>query len=647
MLMKLMAAAKFSAPLLQRIDSWSKSFTIWRGGASFGAEDWKKSLGDVSASLTVLAGSTEGEFLAIGEKLQDFYFRAQDISKVSSSVAVLLTGDQSIETMNVFRNVIERMESLDRASRQRIDRLMGIADLLDDLDSSLSGFHRITRVLNILCLTTRVESARLGGADIGFDELADDVKRLAHEVDSKRERLSADSLALRAHLQTTFVSIRSMEAKQQDQAKSVLNGIMSALAALREKQEQSSETASEVSRRFDAISGSIGEIVSSLQLHDITRQRLEHGRDAVDAVLKEASPESTDAPENGPSETDKLPALALAKDICELQMAQLRHAGDELSDAVERIIRSLRDISLNVAEVSEQTRRMTQSEDALDDSFLSSIEAGCSSVASMLEEYRATDGELSEAVGAVGDALAEMSSFASEIESIGTSIKLIALNAIIKACHIGESGAALGVLAEEIHELSVDTCRHTERVTSALASITSAACSLSSDSGGNAESNAERIEGVVKDLEAMKLSLRSTTQEVALLLDRMNTQGYSLSGDIEVTAVSIDAHRRFSAILGDAILSMGKIAETVGSRLPEGFERSEYLMTLAASYTMQKEREVHLLFANQGDALPEAPEAEADAEVWDSFEDLSPEREAESVKNNNEEDELGDNVELF
>ena len=68
--------------------------------------------------------------------------------------------------------------------------------------------------------------------------------------------------------------------------------------------------------------------------------------------------------------------------------------------------------------------------------------------------------------------------FIGDIEKIGIEIRMIGLNACIRAAHVGEKGTALGVLADSIHQLSGDTSGLTDAISENLKKVIQAAREL-------------------------------------------------------------------------------------------------------------------------------------------------------------------------
>ncbi len=75
------------------------------------------SLPALTGELDSLAGSTEGEFLSIGEKLRDFYNRAEELSKTCSEVAGHMAGKKLETVIEGFRDVIGGVNRLEEWSQ--------------------------------------------------------------------------------------------------------------------------------------------------------------------------------------------------------------------------------------------------------------------------------------------------------------------------------------------------------------------------------------------------------------------------------------------------------------------------------------------------------------------------------------------------
>jgi methyl-accepting chemotaxis protein len=641
-------------------------------GEVFSASGLRDALGVLGSDLESLGKSTEGEFLSIGEKLQSFYQRAGEISKTSSSVANLMSGEELGTVIEGFRNVIDTMKRLEGESRQNTETLRGVLENLAHLTHRVDDFHKTIRRLRVLCVSTRIESSRLGDQDTGFEALADEVGKLSLEIENRCFQLLASSESLSRLIGQTLSKVLGLETTQENQAGIVLDKTMSSLESLLEKHGLSATGAGQISTRYEAVSQRMGEIVFSMQFHDITRQRIEHAQQALAGLGPHErsagnggqQKDGSGAEAEGESETGKGRGflfgwnrrqmrskgpgenLRLVGDVSDLQIAQLHYARDELVSAVNNILHNLSALADLVAEMAQETSKMTGVADETGHSFLSGVEAGFSSVTSALKTYGEADHELYLAMSSVGGMLGEMSAHTGNIEAIGEKIKLIALNAIIKVCHIGEEGASLGVLAEAIHQLSVETRRRTENASEALRSITSASESVCAAVKADGTDKGGELELVGEALRTQLQTLQNVNQGIVSLLTRMNLDGRNLSEDIRKTIDEVGVHRRVDLVISHVVSCLEEIAASTRSKgpaddLPDSAERVE---ALKAAYTMLGEREVHhSLFELKPNPAGKPHGGAVNPMKAAGMENEKTDRE--SGKEN--EDDLGDNVELF
>lgn len=586
-------------PFFESVYDWSRETAMMFLSHRTSTPDVMSSLGEIEDELQSLSRCTEDEFLAIGESLQGFHRRAGEISGMASSVGEFLSGDGIRGAMEELRSVFERMEQVKGESERNIHTLMQITKTLGHLKNHLDGFTKIVRMLNVLCNSTRIENARLVGQDVGFEALADDVRKLAFMIEAKCGELSERSSSLEAVIRQTLSSLSAIKSMQHSQARVVQENARESLESLTERYEKSSVGAGNISRKYDDISKNIGEIVTSMQFHDITRQRIEHVTQAVASLQNEdMSSKGRNMPKaNGWRSmlTPRRKVPAVAGDVCNLQAVQLQQAGGELVSAVNRISRGLSGIAAYILEISEEARGMVGVDGKADQSFFTEIEASVASAASALSEYGDASNEMRTAIVSVGSTLGDMSAYAGQIEGIGAKMKLIALNAIVRASHVGEEGAALSVLSEHIHHVSIDTCHLTGGVCDTLRTIIGSSEALSLSARMDENSLDGEIRRTEEALGRLSVTFRGTNENVASLLIRIDDEGRGLSNDIAKTVSEIVVHEKVSTVINGVLSGLHDVAAAseVSRTGLKSDDMTHYLRSIETSYTMEGEREIH------------------------------------------------------
>ena len=633
----------------------TRSKPVWRLA-------WESCLQASSDALQNIAANTEEEFLQLGEGMQDFYERAKDMSRLSSQVATRLSGDDMNKEIEALRAIFDMANSQTERSAQGAITLEFMLDKLTVIEGRLCGFDKTVKNLQVLCNFIKIESARLGQRDSRFDTLGDDVRKLAVTIASKSLDLLDRSMSLSLMIRQYLKTIADYEARQKGQSRLILDSAANNLSAMTEEYELAAETLKTIAVRWESISRNIGEIVASMQFHDITRQRLEHIRDALVQLNTRGrnETENSDAPErkylrfalsgrNGDRHKGDLQKASLAMSLCELQKAQLVHADDDLVSAVGRMNKSLQKIADNVIHTSEEIQKTAKASGGDGQSFLQKLDADLLSLAGAIATYGTLERDLSASMKTVTGAVGQMTSFIHDIQRIGIDLHMIALNASVQSAHIGQSGATLGVLAESIHKLSADTAQSIGEISSDLLAVVEEARSSSQQHHADAVAGAAGFTDRIDSRIAAALgSIRLMNDDVTALLSRIDREGNDLSRDIDATVNSGAVNKGMSQRIREVVSELTELIADIRSALPVTADQpdEEKLRDLAGRYTMDQERQVHQAMTSSA-----AVALIASAVVHDSPEEGQsadvPLPSEQTVASGESAEDLGDNVDLF
>jgi hypothetical protein len=241
-----------------------------------------------------------------------------------------------------------------------------------------------------------------------------------------------------------------------------------------------------------------------------------------------------------------------------------------------------------------------------------------------------------------------MSSFVGGIRQLGLAIRLIALNSIVKSAHVGDRGAALGIIANEIHGLSLNTGRQTEEISEAFGTITSFAGQLGALAARQEENAGESsASGIIKTIDWLKKSLSDTNRSVTSRMAELQNAAGTLIGEIEGVASGVHVHERaldaineIASRIDTAVVDLRARGASKGGPEADTAD-SELLLQISRSYTMDSERELHQQINSA--APPPVAEQTQPAQPVEPAEAVVDE----NLSENSEEDDLGDNVELF
>jgi methyl-accepting chemotaxis protein len=550
---------------------------------------WKESLDRLRRDLRLLASSTEKEFISTGADLSGFYERAEEISKTSSSVVSSVSESELTLVVEGFRDLLDRMhdymgqtESGLKAGRKVLqDIYKGIGNIY----KPIAGFQKIIKTLRILSITTKIESSQLDEDNNGFVTIAEEVEKLATLIQFKFTDITSNAESSKRLIEQTLAWASDLETKQGSKVKTILDGTRATLASLTQKNESSSQMAQKISDELASVSRNIGEVVASMQFHDITRQQVEHVEEALQGVCSKLGDENRDVEkvlqETGP--------------VCELQKAQLVNAKEKFTHAVSSIMDNLKGISDNIGTVYNDVKKLAGAEDEASLSFFSRIESGVSSIVSSLKESIEAISELSAKMDDLGKTVGGISQFVNDVGRISSELELIAMNARIKAAHTGAEGAPLGVIAEAIQSLSIDAGIQKTGISDELQRIASSAECLRLNINANTDEQAVKTESMLSNLNSLTDRLRSINETILSRFHKIQKEGQELSHDIGNTVAEIRVHYLFTKEIDRACSVLNSITSEMRGLMPEITFQSdvEIMKSVELKYTMEGERNIH------------------------------------------------------
>jgi hypothetical protein len=594
-------------------------------------EEWRSLIAPSCDTLGLLAGATEDEFLQIGSRLQDFYLRSSEITAMANQMVESGSGERALALIGRLRRMMGDMEAYvacaRNQSRDNCRALERILELLGQASEPLEGFQKMTKALRMLGISTKIESSRLGDMGTGFLTLAMDVEKLSLMVSEKSADILRHRQVLASMITDNLRLVRNRESAQDAELGGVLDGTSRSLDVLIAVNARCGSSGALISSISGEVSGNIGEVVASMQMHDMTRQQVEHIVEALRRLVMDME----HAAAGGDDETLKKLVIE-AGDVCELQAAQLRYATNTLCNAIESIIDNLRDVAGKQSAMAAETLSTTGSADSADGSFMDTMGRGLAVVTGVLASCARSNGDMVATLRRVGETMREMTGFVTDIEDIGSEIDLIALNSQIKAAHTGKEGAALGVLAEAIKRLSVDAVNQTATVSEILRQTNASTAHLFDEATQETEQQGGRITAMEDELGTILTELEKMNANLAATLNRLGERVGQLTDDIERTTGGIDVHTRVRRMSEEVENALDRVVGKARELEPASTEFKENLRHMEQCYTMESERRIHDSIALKRNVQVSEPPAVAGAVLEAAL---------------GGESEFGDNVDLF
>ncbi len=536
--------------------------------------EWLNRLKQIEIDLHRILQQAEDEFLSIGRMFGDFHRRAGNISDMSAEVVGRMTGAEIVAAIDGLNAIMERMESYLKRSetetRGRISSLRDVLSLMNDVYGHLEDFHSIAGGLRSLSITGMVQNAFLITKHGEFKILLDDIRTLSGIMASKSQTIDARMKSLECLIEQTISGFLGFERRQMKKTRTILDNTMNVIASLTGQYGLSKTTAMDIAARSAAISRSTGEIVTSIQFHDITRQQFESIKNELNNVYGYCH--RTSSARFFSDSGHAASVSAGIEDFCEHQAVQLSYVRDTFMNAIQEITGNLGQIALNVASISHDAQKIVGSDRTNNEAFLSWIEGTLSDAFSTLNENATARRELSAALLSIADAKAEMSQYIVDIEEIMEDVELIAYNAEIKSSQIGTEGTAFVVLAGHIKKLSVEACSKIETVSEMLRIITSTSGALAAGIDSELEGSFREIEAISHDLEILISALSDLNRDILTTFHDIDKAEGALSEDIGQVMQSIRIHTIVDTVVNTAVSGLREISFHARMQFPAGPE---------------------------------------------------------------------------
>jgi len=559
---------------------------VWRGGQRNAAgDDCGTILEQVAADLASLNHATEKDFLAIGGKLAEFLAAARQISADMAALGELISGSTGCHASQVLTRVLERLRET-QARAETGDRTLGSAcDSARQIGRTFSGFRDTVSIFRVLGSLTRIETARLGHAGAEFGHLAEEVNALTQSIETSGQGIVDDSAILHGSMRSALTKVTDLRAGELKELPSLIAEVMTSLASLENRRRRASEASLRQAAEYAEASAAIGDLITAIQFHDITRQQVEHVVEALRGLRAEFR--------EGVRKRVHLPRDARA--VLTLQSSQLSSAEQVFARSAAAIQRDLDSIAGRVRNMAEAGQTLLGFSAEERDSFFLQMEGRFTAILRVVGTCATAEAETRSVLAELEQTVARMQQSVAEVRHIGIRIHRIAINAAIRAVPIGDSGNALNLIAEVMQRLALDSASITGEVAAALEAIADAAGRLSSRSAwtvANAHSDADTS---VSEMRAAILELHSSSEASFGRLNQITALSSRLGDEIQSVRAGFSAGALFAETAGRVRRALEQIGGQFGPAPRRDLEApaERRLEDFALHYTMQAEREVH------------------------------------------------------
>ncbi len=574
----------------------------------------------VVIKLKELALITEDKFIKCGTLLNKNHNSIQNIVTNTKNTISLISSEDLSESINSLEKIIDELSDSISISKDKLTQsrksITEINENIELISERIENFNGFIKRLRMLGLSTKIESARIGQTSNGFQNLAGNVESLSNKIETKTKSIHSKSNGLLKLISEVSEKAVQLHDQNNNVERNSFEKIKQNISLFSKKIIDAKNNSEDITKYSSQIAKILSGLISSFQYQDISKQQIDH----VCSALKGIEKENHTKAENFGEWT------STAYNVFSIQYAQTQNTRDEFLRATGDMIRKLKEIHELMSSLQKMNAELLDINDGKHNSFISSIEVGIEDITAILKKN--TDG-VNEIIGLlkkVNDTVNLLSSFVNEVEDIDEDIELISMNAQIKAARLGGEGAALGVLAQNIQQLSVATKLETNAITSNFNSVNEQSDLLNKLLVTSSE-NLKHLsnESINKDLNKIFMQLHDVQSS---LMSNFNSTGYlikELHSNFSETESLSEFHSNAENILEEVIRELERGVAALSVEHKKNPEANEHISKLKENYTMQSEREIH-------ESIYDRKNVKVDPKI------------SESPKSD---DDFGDNVDLF
>jgi hypothetical protein len=502
---------------------------------------WRTTTERIAKDLENLNRRTEQDFLTVGEKLVKVRSAARQIASDMTALGELISGKQGQDASHALTRVLEHSKEME-ARMERSGRTMEeVRDRSRKIRQAFSGLAQRVFVFRTLCTLTQIETSRLGNSGVDFGDLAAQVRPLSESIQSSGEGILCSSARLDQGVESAIRISSSLKVRQRNELPALISGAIGNLKAFEERRRRAAESSARQADQYGVVCDAIDGVVQSVQFHDITRQQIEH----VEKALRDLNPRS----KSQPNQADSLSSDT--RSVLGRQASQLSGTAGVFASSVAAMERDLASIAERAEGTAGASRDLMGISPDAHDSFFLEMEKDFTAILNMLGACSAAERQMKSTSGELEEIILSMQNSVTEIRGVEIRIQRIAINATLRATHIGAAGDALNVIAGVMRSLALDSNNNTEEVAKVLDAM-SEATRAPGDPSQLSDPVIDEMKRSIAELHAASESSFRGVEHIAAL-------GARLAEEVNALRNGLGAGPIFAEVVDRALKELGRL----------------------------------------------------------------------------------------
>jgi hypothetical protein len=280
--------------------------------------------------------------------------------------------------------------------------------------------------------------------------------------------------------------------------------------------------------------------------------------------------------------------------VLALQSAQLGAAAEKFAASVASVAQNLDDIATHIVEMAGESRTLSGCSENERNTFFLQMEHGCLGILGHLRHLTEADTATQLTSTGLEETVERLRGSINEIEDMEVRMHRMAMNAGIRAFHVGAAGDALGFLAGSMQERASESRLRSESLVEGLGAMSAATVRLAGQSGAAVASRSASHDACLSGMLAAVAALHASGERSIVLIAEIIAAGSQLGESLSATRGGFSVGVVFDAAIARARGMLQEIGEQAHSGGSGEAETAEPAMAdFARHYTMQSEHDVH------------------------------------------------------
>jgi len=557
----------------------------------------------LDAKLLAAHGKLEKKFIEGGKVLIAIIDILKRLIASLDALTGALDGQTTSETMAGIRATAAELGNLtgfELTRQQRFEQLASSCKLMQD---NVGDMRETMRYLRTFAITVKITGAGLSEFAGFADEIRERIQYGTNEVD----KFDVQLMTIRQQLEQAKSFSGSISRDYCNTVPTIVSELEHDAGHVAEHHKKLVAIANEVKGLARGVQGKIATVLSSLQIGDITRQRIEHIRTSFEMFAEF-------------SNSDEGRALGAAE-LARVDGAISHLAAAQMDEILSDFQRECRTVLENMGRFVDDARDILALRDAMHQqsggdgkNVLSDLEANIAAASKLVVNVEGTSNQANDVALATSRTVSNLLAGIEVIRSIKTDIHYMALNSNLRCSKLGDAGRSVNVVSGELRVFA-EKLEDPANVVLEQLQIFEAAAEIFSSEHGAAQGN------ISQPLNAALEAIHQVSSKMDAAIGEFEREGQEVFSKVSAAIGTLDFESELGDVLKDCLENSWSIADQSSgdiAGLGEGLDALS--KRIFRTYTMASEREIHRRFFPVDMVVEAAPQA-APADDEELFED--------------------------